>query len=938
MFFGSHGICPGKPIVRERISLDHAWKFTFGHPTDKTKDFNVGTSYFTYLAKAGYGEGAASAQYDDRTWRDVDLPHDWAVEMPFDPKGSHSHGYKAVGPGFPDVSVGWYRKTFTVPESDKGRRLSLEFDGVSRDAKVWVNGFYCGAEPSGYYGFSFDVTEFLNFGGENTIAVRADVSVEEGWYYEGAGIYRHVWLNKISPLHVPQHGTFVTTQVAGGEAIVSAQVDVYNQNLDAVTFSIINKVVDASGHVVARQEGANGKLASFTKGNFQVELNVKNPTLWSLENPYLYTLLTQLWDGDRLIDEYRTTFGIRTILFDARKGFFLNGEHVKIKGTNNHQDHAGVGCAIPDALQEWRVKQLKAMGSNAIRTSHNPPTPELLDICDRLGMLILNENRLMGISEQNLDYMRRLIVRDRNHPCVVLWSIGNEEWAIEGNEKGARIAQAMQAFARSIDDTRPMVAGVSGNWTYGISNVVEVMGYNYLRHGSPDEHHARFPDQPSLGTEEGSTHATRGIYFEDKTKQYKPAYDTNTENGFISIREGWQYYAKRDFLAGVFFWTGFDYRGEPTPYAWPSVTSYFGILDLCGFPKDNFYYLKSWWGNEPVLHILPHWNWKGREGQDIDVWVYGNCDHVELFANNKSMGKKAMEVNGYLSWKVKYVPGKLRAVGYKSGKKAMETTVVTSDIPAVLALEADRNTVVGDKNDMAVVTVRILDKKGNPVPDASLPVKFEIQGPGRVIGVGNGDPTSHEPDQFVESVSTLDFTNWKQKLVSDIDVERAIATNFDDSAWESAFAGGGLAPGSKSQLTVYRGEFNLQEAGLEGNVTWMFRSVGRNQSLYVNGQLVAKDLDDNQAQHVFALDRTMLRAGHNVVVVVAEPFVKAHPWDNINTQPGALQIIIPAVQWQRKTFSGLAQVLVQSSGGGGNIVLTAKSEGVKEATLVILAK
>lgn len=928
--------------VRERLSLDHDWKFAFGHSTDKSRDFNVGTSYFTYLAKAGYGEGAASAGFDDRTWRDVDLPHDWAVEMPFDAKGSHSHGYKAVGPGFPDVSVGWYRKTFTVPESDKGRRLFLEFDGVSRDAKVWVNGFYCGMEPSGYYGFSFDVTEFINFGGENTVAVRADVSVEEGWYYEGAGIYRHVWLTKTSPLHVPQHGTFVTTQTGEGTATVSASMEVYNQYLHDASFTVVSTVVDAEGKTVARQQSGSASLGAFAKSTLTAEMTLQDPTLWSLETPYLYTLVTQLWEGGHLSDEYRTPFGIRTILFDADKGFFLNGKRVKIKGTNNHQDHAGVGCAIPDALQEWRVRQLKAMGSNAIRTSHNPPTPELLDVCDRLGMLILNENRLMGVTEQNLDYMRRLIVRDRNHPSVVLWSIGNEEWAIEGNEKGARIAQTMQAFAKSVDSTRPMVAGVSGNWTHGISNVVEVMGYNYLRHGSPDEHHARFPNQPSVGTEEGSTHATRGIYFEDRARQYKPAYDTNTENGFVSIREGWQYYAKRDFLAGVFFWTGFDYRGEPTPYAWPSVTSYFGILDLCGFPKDNFYYLKSWWGNEPVLHILPHWNLPGGQtgwkGQAIDVWVYSNCDEVELFVNGRSLGKKKMEVDNYLSWKVAYAPGALRAVGYRAGKKAMEKTVRTTGEPAALVLEADRAVIAGDRTDLAVVTVSLADRKGHRVPDANVPVLFDIQGPGRIVGVGNGDPTSHEPERFVDEVSAIGFTDWKERAVSECDVTAAVMPDFDDSDWVSAFANGAPGPGAVVERTVFRGSFELSDAHLKGKITWMFRSIGRGQSLYVNGNLVAAGVADDKARYTFALDKKLLRLGRNTVTVVGEPFVKRHPWDDVNTQPGALQVVVPAPQWQRKTFNGLAQVLVQSSGGAGNIVLTAKSKGIADAVLEIKAR
>lgn len=919
---------------RERLLMDFGWKFAFGHPFDKSKDYNVGTSYFTYLAKAGYGEGAAAVDFDDRAWRKVDLPHDWAVEAPFSAKASHSHGYKAVGPNFPETSVGWYRKSFEVPASDKGKRIAIEFDGVSRDAKVWVNGFYCGNEPSGYNSFAFDVSEYINYGGTNVVAVRADVSTEEGWYYEGAGIYRHVWLTKTNLLHVPQNGTYVTTEIDNEKALVTCRVKTLNKRLVKATFEIRNSIIDANGNKVAANVSNELVLGSFGQSEAKTVLTVPTPRLWSLEDPYLYTLVSEVVSDGSVVDVYNTTFGIRTIQFIPDKGFFLNGKHVKLKGTNNHQDHAGVGVALPDGMQEFRIKQLKAMGSNAYRSSHNPPTPELLEACDRLGMLVINENRLMGVTQNDFGQLERLILRDRNHPCVIVWSIGNEEWAIEGNEKGAAIAQTMQAFVKTIDPTRPVNAAVSGGWGNGIGTVIEVMGYNYLRHGDTDAHFAKFPWQSSMGTEEGSTNTTRGIYVDDMEKQYLVAYDRPTPSGFLSIQQGWKHYAERDYLAGMFIWTGFDYRGESTPFAFPSVSSYFGMLDMCGFPKDNVYYLKSWWGSEPVLHILPHWNWKSRLGEDIDVWVYSNCEEVELFVNNKSQGKKVMPLNGHLSWMVKYAPGKVEAVGYKNGKKTMNKVVSTTGSPSGVGLSAHRSSIMANAEDVSVVTVQINDKKGLMVPDANVDVQFTIEGPGRIIGVGNGDPTSHEADRFLETVKEIGSVAWKYELVDNTDITAAVLPSFNDANWASFGDKDALKPGAASKPSIFRGSFGLDDTDLKGTVTWMFRSIGINQSVYLNGSLLQL-LPNNKKHHTLPLDVSLLKNGNNSVVVVAEPFVMAHEWDKVNTHPGNVQVILPEPQWHRKTFNGLAQVIVQSTGDKGQIVLKAKADGLTDARLTI---
>lgn len=512
-------------VKREHLSMDNDWRFALGHAYDPSKDFYNGTGGFSYLAKTGYGDGAASPEFDDRGWRKIDLPHDWAVEQSFSPKGSLSHGSKAIGRNFPEASVGWYRKTFVVPAADLGKHISIAFDGVFRNSIVWVNGHYLGTEPSGYNSFEYDISEYLNYGGNNVIAVRVDVTMEEGWFYEGAGIYRHVWLNKTDQLHIATDGTFVTSQVKSNNADVTATATIINADKKTRTFNVRQTIVDADGKTLATDNVTGLTLKAFASQDIKSILSVNDPKLWSIEKPYLHRLVTTVEEGSRLIDDYSTTFGIRTIRFDANEGFFLNGNHVKIKGTNNHQDHAGVGAALPDALQEFRIRTLKSMGCNAYRCSHNPPTPELLDACDRLGMLVIDENRLMGVASTELNDVKRMILRDRNHPSIISWSIGNEEWAIEGTITGARIAATMQAFAKSIDSTRYITAAISGGIGFGISTVIDVLGYNYVATKNTNEQHQKYPGQFSWGTEEGSTVTSRGIYEDDPSKHQLAAYD-----------------------------------------------------------------------------------------------------------------------------------------------------------------------------------------------------------------------------------------------------------------------------------------------------------------------------------------------------------------------------------------------------------------------------
>jgi beta-galactosidase len=935
------------PGPRERLLMDFGWRFAFGHATDPAKDFDPDPNgtFFSYFAKAGTAAGAAASDFDDRGWRVLNLPHDWAVEMPFSQNGSSSHGYKAIGRNFPAASVGWYRKSFKIPASDLGRRITVEFDGVFRDSQVWVNGFYLGRESSGYSGFGYDLSDYLNYGGNNVIAVRVDASLEEGWFYEGAGIYRHVWLCKTAPLHVAQWGTYVTTEVKSDSADVTARVMVNNDSTNQAAFKIEQTILDADGHVVASDESKELSLGPGSVAEFSSLLKVADPKLWSLESPYLHKLVTIIRQDKEVVDRYETPFGIRTLRWDANEGFFLNGRRVELKGTCDHQDHAGVGVAVPDELDAFRVAQLKKMGSNAIRTSHNAPAPELLDVCDRLGMLVMDENRETGINPQELGELGRLILRDRNHPCVVIWSLGNEEWQIEGDVKGTRITQTMQTLAQRLDPTRRDTFAISGGWGAGTSVSIDVMGFNYFTHGNNDAYHRQFPEKPSVATEDASTFSTRGIYVEDRDHQHLTAYDTNKPDWGVTAEESWTHYAARPYVAGLFQWTGFDYRGEETPFYWPAVSSQFGILDTCGFPKDNFYYYQAWWSDQPMLHLFPHWNWAGREGQDIDVWVHSNCEEVELFLNGQSQGRQTMQTNSHLEWKVKYAPGTLLARGYNGGKEVLTDKVETAGDASAIQLTPHRASIRADREDLSVITVQVNDAQGRMVPTAGNEITFEIAGPGRIIGVGNGDPSSHEPDQFVEKVNSIPITDWRMQAMENMTNSAELGFDFDDSGWRTAFGGRGNDEGRRgnsgqtARTMVYRGSFELPRDANGATPALELRGLGGQQSVYLNGRPIAEKVSGENATREINLTAGTLRPGKNVIAIVAG--TRAGGRRNRGGDqgsPGLIRVTTPAGNWKRSLFSGLAQVIVQSTGQPGEITLTAKSSGLSDGVLKLQAE
>lgn len=736
--------------VRETIRLDEGWKFSLGNAADPAKDYGCGTEYFNYLTKANsiHNEGPYSIKFNDSAWQEVRIPHDWVTTLPYAQEASHSHGYKTVGYQYPETSVGWYRKVITIPESDLGKHIALQFDGIFRNARVWFNGFYMGTEPSGYATQVYDVTEYVNYGGENLVCVRADATLEEGWFYEGAGIYRDAWLIKSAAVSVAPFGTFVYADLKAPytSATIHVDTEVNNHSLEPQTCTVEHRLLDAQGNEVDRTNTVSLDLKGKQTSGCKQMLTLDRPHLWSISDPYLYQVETTVKVNGLLTDVYMTTTGIRDVEFDADRGFLLNGKEVELKGVNMHQDHAGVGAAIPEALMAWRIKQLKKLGCNAYRASHNPMTPAQLDICDREGILVIDENRLSGINTEHLRLLENMIKRDRNHPSIVLWSDGNEEWGMENTIQGTRVAAAMREYTRLLDPTRhSTIANAGGS---ELIKGLDVVGFNYIAQNDVDNRKKANPTWKIVGTEETTGCGTRGVYFDSPDQPgHMVSINRGTQPGVENVIErGWKFYDERPWAAGLFYWTGFDYRGEPNPLSYPAHDSEFGILDYCGFPKDEASYLKAWWTNEPVLHIFPHWNLQGHEGEEVEIWAYSNCDEVELTVNGKQLGRQAMPKNGHLKWKAVYQPGRIVATGYKNGKRILKQTVETTNPAAKIVLTTDRGLITADGRDVAIVTVEIQDDKGRIVPDACPMLTCSLRGDGRILGVGNGDPAFLGPD------------------------------------------------------------------------------------------------------------------------------------------------------------------------------------------------
>jgi len=758
---------------RKKLLLDFGWRFHLGDANDPEGDFRWGAPQREgTFAKAGQNwphnkaDGSLQHSFDDSAWRVVDLPHDWAVELPFiAPDGPDAtihatHGSKPIGKEYPDTSIGWYNRTFHVPAEDDGLRISVDFDGVFRDCIVFFNGFYIGRNLSGYAPFSFDVTDYVLYGGSNVLTVRVDATFFEGWYYEGAGIYRHTWLLKTHPIHIARSGTYVRSEVRGKGASITVGSELMNESDADVKGRVVSKIVDSSGKVVATPKPVNFEIPAWGAQIVEAHAGIAQAELWSLDEPNLYRVISQIETGGVVTDIDEATFGIRTVVFDPDHGFFLNGKPLKIKGTCNHQDHAGIGIAVPDSIHHDRVAMVKGLGSNAWRTAHNPTAPAFLEACDSLGLMVMSETRLMASTPEGLSQLERMVKRDRNHPSIIIWSLANEEYFYQGTPTGAKIISTMKRLTKDLDPTRPVTAAMNGNWgAKGISSVVDVQGFNYWngdigKFNAPsgtardiDAFHVLHPKLPLLGSETADGDSTRGIYKNDPDHGWVNAYGTNSPDGVRASEQWWTIYDERPYLCGGFTWVGIDYRGEPGPYDRVSISSQSGTMDTCGFPKDVYYYYKAWWGNEQVLHVFPHWNWEGLEGQNIEVQCYTNLDYVELFLNGTSLGSKSVMRNSHLHWIVAYAPGAIEARGYKNGKVVLTDRRETTGPAAKLVLSPSQSEIAADGEDVSAVSVAVQDAQGRLAPLAMDKVTFTVTGPARIIGVGNGDPSCREADK-----------------------------------------------------------------------------------------------------------------------------------------------------------------------------------------------
>jgi beta-galactosidase len=743
------------PEKRIRENFDFDWQFHKGDIVIK-RVVRVGQGGLTDVNPQVITKKDTVIDYTDfrnanvfkpSDWEEVNLPHDWLVEETY--VHDDDLGSQPAGNGYLPTGVGFYRKEFEIPESYKGCKVSIEFDGIFRNSTVWVNGHLLGNHQSGYTPSNYDLTDVLRYGdeGKNIILVKVDARQFEGWWYEGCGIYRHVWLIKTDRLHVGRFGTYVTTpEVSADEATVSIKTMLKNEYKIVKTITLVSKIVDDKGSILDIKSSAQS-IDPFCQKEISHEGAIKKPLLWSPETPNLYKILTEVLENGTLVDTYETTFGVRTVEIN-RDGVFLNGKLYPVKGTCNHQDFAGAGVALPDKINEYKIKLLKEMGSNGYRCSHNPPTPEVLNICDRLGMLVLDENRHLSSSEENLEDLKTLLYRDRNHPSIFMWCMENEE-SIQGTVTGTRILETLVETTHRIDPTRPVTAAMNhARNEAGYADVLDVVGYNYGDKGMAYvKDHENYPKRILFSTESTSYISTRGEY------------ENNYEKGYVSNLgkwepdwgplpgEDWADVVQYPFLGGTFVWTGFDYRGEPTPYRWPCVSSHFGIMDVCGFPKDGYYAYKAAWTDIPVVHIFPHWNWPGKEGKTIGVHCYTNCEKIELFLNGKSLGNKQAIPFKKLVWETVYQPGKLEARGYIKRKLISKDVVETTTDPSQIVLNGDCSTLRADGCDVAVIRVAIQDAKGRVVSTAVNLIQFSIEGPGRIIGTGNGNPSSHEPDK-----------------------------------------------------------------------------------------------------------------------------------------------------------------------------------------------
>jgi len=745
---------------------------------DRKVDFNENWNF--YLAS-----NSQDSISESTNWTQLNLPHDWSIEGEFNETNPAN-----LGGGYLPGGLGWYKKTFQVKDSTK--LTFIEFDGVYLNSEVWINGQYLGKRPNGYISFEYNLTPYLKYNNqENEILVKVDNSQQpNSRWYSGSGIYRNVWLKTVNKLHVANWGTFITTpQVTKDLANVSLEIALQNNNPVSKETIVRTTILDEETQVSVTEISAS--INQNESKTISQKLQVENPKFWSVETPKLYTAYTEILVNNKVVDAYSTPFGIRTFEFHLEKGFLLNGEQVKIKGVCLHHDLGPLGTAVNRRAVERQLEIMKNMGVNGIRTSHNPPTPELLDLCDQMGFIVMDESfDMWNNTKTEFDYandwdkwhkkdLEDFIKRDRNHPSIFIWSVGNEiqeQW----NEQGVETTKMLKAIVRKLDTTRPITVAMNppvnmpstdvttqfdASKVYlnpvAASGELDVIGYNYAHQTFPF-HQKNFPNTPFIATETTSGLQTRGYYDKksDTLKRWPVRWDLpfdggnpgNTVSAYDQVstpwgsthEETWKIVKKYDFLSGMYIWTGFDYIGEPTPYVWPSRSSYFGVVDLAGFPKDVYYMYQSEWTDKDVLHVFPHWNWEA--GETVDVWAYyNNADEVELFINEKSFGIKKKENDDlHVVWRVPFEAGTLKAVSRKNGEVVLEKELKTAGEAATFQLSSDRASISADGKDLAFITVDIVDNEGNFVPTASNQLNFSVEGEGKLVGVANGDPTNHE--------------------------------------------------------------------------------------------------------------------------------------------------------------------------------------------------
>jgi beta-galactosidase len=767
-FIGAGYAQTGSEAVTQRVreSFDFGWKF-----------------------RKGDSSGAEAPEFSDADWRTLDLPHDWSIEGGFDANAPSSY----CGAYLP-AGIGWYRKQFRVPDSYKDKKLTIEFDGIYQLSEVWINGYYLGKRPYGYVPFFYDLTPHVKFGSANVIAVKVDNSHQTNCrWYSGSGIYRHTWLLSTNKIHIAHWGTFVSSpQITKETATLHVSTRVSNESGNAASCTLVTTVIDRDGNSIQSTETTED-IAPGKEIEFLQQIKVPSPRLWSVANPYMYKVHSKLQAQGRVVDEYDTPCGIREAVFDADRGFLLNGERVKLNGACLHHDGGAVGAAVPERIWERRLETLKEMGCNAIRTSHNPYAAEFLDLCDTMGFLVMNEAfdewkvpkgqiGPNGYAEYFDEWYERdvqnFVRRDRNHPCVVLWSAGNEI-GDQGSPQGPETLRKLLQVFRAEDPTRSVTAGcdhihsepASEAATPEFLALLDVVGYNYAdrwrdrreKYYSIDRH--AFPQRRFVGTESEAMGGVRGEYPDlFSAKDPSPEFFQFLRGRNIDVEQLWKFVSTYDYVAGDFMWTGIDYLGESR---WPMKGSSSGVIDTCGFKKDGFYFYQSQWIQKPVLHLFPHWNWKGREGQVVPVTCFTNCDTVELSLNGRSLGVKGYEfprigmegrwgnlpqrakvlrttADLHLSWDVLYETGSLKAVGKKDGKIVATAEVLTTGQPAAISLSSDRDSITTDRRDVTHLTIRILDDQGRPLPDADNEITFQIEGEGLLVATDNGDPTSHE--------------------------------------------------------------------------------------------------------------------------------------------------------------------------------------------------